>query len=48
MVGFVALVVVAGVFGAATAKLSILFTQAMPALVALVLVLLASPKAQAR
>ncbi|QRN97015.1 DUF1304 domain-containing protein [Archangium violaceum] len=40
-------VVVAGIFGAFTAKLSILFTQALPAVVALVLVLLSTPKAQA-
>lgn len=45
---FLGCVVVAGVFGAATAKLSILFTQAMPALLALVLVLLSSPKTAAR
>lgn len=38
-------IVVAGVFGAATAKFSILFTQAMPALLALVLVLLSSKTA---
>lgn len=37
-------IVVAGVFGAVTAKFSILFTQAMPALLALVLVVLSSPK----
>ena len=39
---FLGCVVVAGVFGGLTAKRSILFTQALPALVALVLVLLAS------
>ena len=38
---FLGCVVVAGVFGAATAKLSILFVQAVPAAVALVLVGLA-------
>lgn len=38
-------IIVAGVFGAATAKFSILFTQAMPALLALVLVLLSSKTA---
>ena len=38
---FLACVVVAGVFGAITAKGSILFTQAMPAAAALVFVLLA-------
>lgn len=37
---FLSCVVVAGVFGAATAKMSILFTQAMPAAIALTLVLL--------
>lgn len=45
---FLGCVVVAGIFGAATAKLSILFTQAMPAVLALVLVLLSSPKTVAR
>ena len=38
---FLLCVIVAGVFGAATAKRSILFIQALPALVALVLVWLA-------
>jgi len=38
---FLACVVVAGVFGGVTAKTSILFTQALPAAVALALVLLA-------
>ena len=42
---FLACVVVAGVFGAITAKGSILFTQAMPALVALAFVLLSSRRA---
>lgn len=36
---FLSCIVVAGVFGAATAKTSILFTQAMPAAIALLLVL---------
>jgi putative membrane protein len=45
---FLGCVLVAGVFGAFTAKFSILFTQAMPALLALVLVLLSQPKTQAR
>ncbi len=45
---FLGCVIVAGVFGAFTAKLSILFVQAMPALLALVLVLLSQPKTQAR
>jgi putative membrane protein len=36
---FLSCIVVAGIFGAATAKLSILFTQAMPAAIALLLVL---------
>lgn len=39
---FLACIVVAGVFGAITAKPSILFTQALPALVAAVMVLLAA------
>lgn len=37
---FLSCIVVAGVFGAATAKTSILFTQAMPAAIALTLVLI--------
>ncbi len=45
---FLGCVVVAGVFGAFTAKLSILFVQGMPALLALVLVLLSQPKTEAR
>lgn len=36
---FLACVVVAGIFGGLTAKTSILFTQGMPALVALILVM---------
>jgi putative membrane protein len=44
---FLCCVVVAGVFGAITAKGSILFTQAMPAALALVFVLL-SQKEQSR
>lgn len=42
---FLLCVIVAGVFGAATAKPSILFTQGAPALVALVLTVLAKPRA---
>jgi putative membrane protein len=38
---FLICVIIAGVFGAVTAKPSILFVQAMPALIALVVVLLA-------
>jgi len=38
---FLGCVIVAGVFGGLTAKTSILFTQALPALIALVLVLAA-------
>jgi putative membrane protein len=38
---FLACVIVAGVFGAATVKMSILYVQALPAAVALLLVLLA-------
>lgn len=41
---FLACVLVAGVFGAITAKPSILFTQAMPAAIALCLWLWAKPK----
>lgn len=40
---FLACVIVAGVFGAATAKRSILWIQALPGAVALVLVFLARP-----
>ncbi len=40
IVFFLICVVVAGIFGAATAKASILFTQGMPALIALIAVLL--------
>ena len=43
---FLSCAAVAGVFGAFTAKFSILFTQAMPALIALVLVYLFSPKSE--
>jgi len=38
---FLSCIIVAGIFGALTAKLSILFIQASPALLALILVLLA-------
>ena len=38
---FLSCIIVAGVFGAATAKVSILYVQAMPALIALVVTLLA-------
>jgi putative membrane protein len=41
---FLGCVIVAGVFGALTAKTTILFTQALPALIALVFVL-AAPRA---
>jgi putative membrane protein len=44
---FLGCVVVAGVFGAFTAKFSILFTQALPAAIALALVLLADRAAAA-
>jgi putative membrane protein len=40
---FLGCVVVAGIFGGLTAKTTILFTQALPGLLALVCVLLASP-----
>lgn len=43
---FLGCVIVAGVFGAFTAKFSILFTQALPALLALILVYLFSPKSE--
>ncbi len=39
---FLACVVVAGIFGGITAKTSILFTQGLPALIALVLVVMSS------
>lgn len=42
---FLGCVIVAGVFGAATAKLSILYVQALPAAVALLFVWLANKKA---
>jgi putative membrane protein len=45
---FLACVVVAGVFGGLTAKTTILFTQALPALIALALVLATSRRAEAR
>jgi putative membrane protein len=41
---FLGCVVIAGVFGALTAKMSILYVQAAPALLALVLVVLANRK----
>lgn len=46
MIFFLLCVIVAGVFGAFTAKMTILYTQAAPALVALLAVLVARPKAQ--
>ncbi len=39
---FLACVVIAGIFGGITAKTSILFTQGLPALIALILVLMSS------
>lgn len=42
---FLLCVIVAGVFGAATAKPSILFTQGAPALLALILTFFARPRA---
>lgn len=45
MIFFLLSVIAAGVFGALTAKMTILYTQAAPALVALVVVLLARPRA---
>jgi len=44
LVFFLICVIVAGLFGAATAKVSILFTQAMPAAIALLVLLLANRK----
>lgn len=44
MIFFLLSVIVAGVFGALTAKMTILYTQAAPALVALLAVLVARPK----
>jgi len=44
---FLCCVVVAGVFGGITAKTSILFTQGLPALIALTLVLASSQKSSA-
>ena len=41
---FLSCVVVAGIFGGITAKTSILFTQGLPALIALILVLASSRK----
>ncbi len=41
---FLSCVLIAGIFGAATAKITILFTQGLPALAALILVLLTSKK----
>ncbi len=41
---FLSCVIVAGVYGAATAKFSILFIQALPAALALVLTFLSAPK----
>ena len=45
---FLGCVVVAGIFGGLTAKTTILFTQALPGLLALVCVLLASPGGEAQ
>jgi putative membrane protein len=42
---FLCCVVVAGIFGGLTAKTSILFTQGLPAFIALILVLMSSRKA---
>ena len=43
---FLCCVIVAGIFGGITAKTSILFTQGLPALIALILVLMSSRKTQ--
>ena len=45
---FLVCVVLAGIFGAVTAKTSILFTQALPALIALVCVFAASIRREGR
>ncbi|MEQ1820120.1 MAG: DUF1304 domain-containing protein [Terricaulis sp.] len=47
MVFFLLCVIVAGVYGGLTAKLSILYIQAVPGLIALLAVLAARPKSQA-
>ena len=41
---FLSCVVIAGIFGGLTAKMSIIFTQGMPALIALILVLMSEKK----
>ncbi len=41
---FLGFILIAGLYGGATAKLTILFTQALPAAIALVLIILARPK----
>ncbi len=43
---FLLCVVVAGIFGGITAKTSILFTQGLPALIALILVLISSRRVE--
>lgn len=43
---FLSCVVVAGIFGGLTAKTSIIFTQGMPALIALILVLVSARSAE--
>ena len=43
---FLVCVVIAGIFGGMTAKTSILFTQALPALIALIFVILTRPTSQ--
>jgi len=45
MIFFLLAVIVAGIYGGLTAKFTIIYTQAAPALVALIAVLLARPKA---
>ena len=45
---FLSCVIIAGVFGAVTAKPSILFVQAAPALIALIVTLLARKRPQTR
>jgi putative membrane protein len=47
MIFFLLCVIVAGVFGAFTAKMTILYTQAAPGVVALLAVLIARPRANA-
>lgn len=44
---FLACIVIAGIFGGLTAKTSIIFTQALPAVIALIMVFAVKPKGKA-